>query len=140
MLAISRLDNLQAAILNVKLDDFAGWVDRRREIASMYRQGLSEIPMVKLPNFDDLRYYDVFQNYVIRAQSRDALAVHLEEKEVEVLISWNKPMHHHQALGLGHFNLPETENLCNEVLSLPMHPDLSNEQVDYVIEAVGTFY
>ncbi|MFH1560492.1 MAG: DegT/DnrJ/EryC1/StrS family aminotransferase [Chloroflexota bacterium] len=136
----TRLDNLHAAILNVKLRYFPGWIQRRREIADAYWSGLSEVPFIKVPHFHDPRYYDVYQNYVIRAERRDALVEHLRNKDIEVLISWEKPMHHHQALGLGHFSLPETEKLCGEVLSLPMHPDLSDEQVEYVIEAVRSFY
>lgn len=136
----TRLDNIHAAILNVKLRYFAGWLDRRREIAETYRDGLSEIPYVQLPHFDDPRYHDVYQNYVIRAERRDSLAAHLREKSVEVLISWTKPMHHQKALNLSHFKLPETERLCDEVLSLPLHPDLSDEQIEYVVETVLEFY
>lgn len=136
----TRLDNLQAAILNVKLKYFPGWLQRRQEIADAYWSGLSEVPFIKVPHFYDPRYHDVYLNYVIRAETRDDLAEHLRDKDIEVMISWPKPMHHHLALGLTHFSLPETEKLCGEVLSLPMHPDLSNEQVEYVIEAVRSFY
>ena len=75
-----------------------------------------------------------------RAAQRDSLAAHLEEKGVEALISWTKPMHHHETLNLGHFSLPETESLCNEVLSLPMHPDLDDDDIEYVIATVREFY
>ena len=58
----------------------------------------------------------------------------------EILVSWSKPMHYHDALGLGHFHLPKTEQISNEVLSLPMYPELSDEQVDIVINAMHKFY
>ena len=136
----TRLDNIQAAILNTKLAYFPGWIQRRREIASLYHQGLNEIPSVTVPHFDDSRFYDVYQNYVIRAAKRDSLAAHLEEKGVEALISWTKPLHHHESLNLGHFSLPETESLCKEVLSLPMHPDLDDGDIEYVVTTVREFY
>lgn len=136
----TRLDNLQAAILNVKLKYFPGWIERRREIADAYWNGLSEVPFLRVPHFHDPRYHDVYQNYVVRAERRDELVAHLRGKDIEVLISWEKPMHHHQALHLTHFSLPKTEQLCNEVLSLPLHPDMSDVQVEYVIETVRSFY
>jgi len=140
----SRLDNLQAAILDVKLKYLPQWIERRRELASLYHQGLSDLQELKLPPSpqSDGRFFDVYQNYVIRARAkeRDRLATHLEESGIETLISWPKPMHHHKALGLGHFHLPKTEQISNEVLSLPMYPELSDVQVKYVIEAIHKFY
>jgi len=138
----SRLDNLQAAILNVKIKYFPGWVERRREVASMYQQGLSDIPNLQLPPppESDGPYYDTFQNYVIRAQDRDKLHAYLTESGIETLIIWPKPMHHQMALNLSHFQLPVTEQLAQEVVSLPMNSELSNEQVELVIESVRKFY
>ena len=136
----SRLDNLHAAILDVKLKYLPKWIERRREIANLYYQGLSDLPELKLPPHSDNRFFDVYQNYVIRSKERDRLAAHLEESGIETLISWHKPMHRYDALGLGHFNLPKTEQLSNEVLSLPMYPELSDEQVGYVVDAIGNFY
>ena len=138
----SRLDNLQAAILDVKLNHFPEWIERRRELASLYHQGLSDLQELKLPPSpqSDDRFFDVYQNYVIRAKERDKLVAHLEESGIEILVSWSKPMHHHEALSLNHFHLPKTEQISNEVLSLPMYPELSDEQVEYVIESIHNFY
>ena len=138
----SRLDNLQAAILSVKLKHLPKWIERRRELASIYHQGLSDLQELKLPpppRSDD-HFFDVYQNYVIRANERDRLVAHLRESGIEILISWHKPMHHHDALGLKHFHLPKTEQVSNEVLSLPMYPELSDEQVKYVVDAISNFY
>lgn len=138
----SRLDNLQAAILNVKLKHLPQWIERRRELAKAYHKGLSDIPYLELPpppKSSD-RYFDVFTNYVVRTQERDRLVDHLRECSIEVLISWPKPMHHHKVLGLGHFYLPETERISKEVVSLPLNSEISNEQVEYVIESVRGFY
>ena len=137
----SRLDNLQAAILNVKFKYLPSWIERRREVASMYHQGLSDLSYLRLPPPEsDGHYFDTFQNYVIRAQDRDKLAAYLAESGVETLISWPKPMHHQKALNLSHFRLPVTEQLSGEVLSLPMNTELTNEQVEFVIESVRKFY
>ncbi|MFC2059686.1 DegT/DnrJ/EryC1/StrS family aminotransferase [Chloroflexota bacterium] len=137
----SRLDNLQAAILDVKLKHLPDWLERRRELAGLYQDGLSVLPQIKTPPPpQNGRYYDVYTNYVVRAQKRDELATYLGQCGVEVLISWAKPMHHHQGLGLGHYHLPETERISKEVISLPLYPELDNEQVEFVIESIRTFY
>jgi dTDP-4-amino-4,6-dideoxygalactose transaminase len=138
----SRLDNLQAAILDIKLRYLPKWIERRRELANLYHKGLSNLPQIKLPpppNSQN-RYFDVFTNYVIRARDRDRLVVYLKEKGIEVLISWPKPMHHHEGLNLKHFNLPVTEQISREVVSLPLFPELSNEQIEFVIDAIRRFY
>jgi dTDP-4-amino-4,6-dideoxygalactose transaminase len=138
----SRLDNLQAAILNVKLKHLPEWIDRRREVASQYHQVLYDLQELKLPPqpHSNNRSFDVYQNYVIRVKERDRLVEHLRKAGIEILISWPKPMHHHDALRLKHFHLPKTEQISNEVLSLPMYPELSDEQVEFVIDSVRKFY
>lgn len=138
----SRLDNLHAAILNAKLKYLPQWLERRREIAALYNEGLSDLPALKLlpPPQARGRYYDVFQNYVISTKKRNELVNHLRENGIEILISWPIPMHHQKALRLNHFELPETEAISREVLSLPMYPELSNEQVEFVVDAVHNFY
>ncbi len=138
----SRLDNLQATILDIKLKRLPRWIERRRELANLYEQGLSGLSQIKTPPPPQSQdhYFDVYQNYVVRAQERDKLAAHLRECGIEVLISWPKPMHHHEALRLGHFRLPETERISKEVLSLPMNTEINNEQVGFVIESIHDFY
>ena len=136
----NRLDNLQAAILNVKIKYLSNWIKRRREVAEMYRKGLSSIPYLKLPHFSGNKYFDVYQNYVIKAERRDQLTAFLKEKGVETLISWPKSLHFHKGLNLRRFNLPETEKASKEVLSLPMNPEIDDGQVNYVIDSVNKFY
>lgn len=138
----SRLDNLQATILNVKLKYLPRWIERRRELANIYDQGLSHLPNLKLPPPPQSSgsYFDVFTNYVVRAKERDKLVAHLKKCGIEVLISWPKPMHHHTALGLEHFHLPVTEQLSKEVLSLPLNTEITDEQVEFVVNAVHKFY
>jgi dTDP-4-amino-4,6-dideoxygalactose transaminase len=132
----TRLDNLHAALLNMKFKYFEQWVTRRREIAQMYDEefrGIDDLVIHPRSNGD---YYDVYQNYVIRSKERDDLVNHLRNSGIEVLISWPKPLHKQKALGLSHFDLPKTEQISAEVISLPMYPELTDEEVQYVIEAV----
>ena len=138
----SRLDNLQAAILNVKFRYLPGWIKRRRQIAGLYEKGLKGISGVKLPPppGSDQRYFDIYQNYVIRAEKRDELAAYLKGKGVEIIISNPIPVHHQKALGLSHFRLPNTERFAKEVISIPNIPELKDEQVQYVIRTIGDFY
>ena len=137
----SRLDNLQAAILDVKLKYLPDWIERRRELAMLYEKGLSNLPQIQTPPPPQQgRYFDVYTNYVVRAQERDRLVVHLRECGIEILISWPKPMHHQKKLGLSHFHLPETERTSKEVLSLPLNTEINNEQVEFVIESIRNFY
>lgn len=138
----SRLDNLQAAVLNVKLNHLPKWIERRREIAEMYQAGLSDIAAIKMPPAPDSdnRYFDAFQNYVLRVEKRDELFAHLKEQGVETLIKDPVPTHWQEGLKLKHFNLPFTEQLAKEVISLPMYPELTDDEVKYVIEKVKEFY
>jgi dTDP-4-amino-4,6-dideoxygalactose transaminase len=138
----SRLDNIQAAILNVKMKYLSQWIERRREIAKIYQEGLSDVTEVKLPPPPTTSgpYFDVYQNYVIRTKERDKLVEFLEKNGVETIVSWRIPNHLYPALNLNHFSLPMTEKLSNEVVSLPMFPELTDEQVHYVIYVVRDFY
>jgi dTDP-4-amino-4,6-dideoxygalactose transaminase len=136
----TRLDNLHAAILNMKLNYFDEWVKRRRDIAKIYNEGLSGVgDIITHPRAND-DYFDVYQNYVIRSNHRDALAKHLRDSGVEVLISWSKPLHKQKTLGLDHFHLPMTERISAEVISLPMYPELADEEVEMVINTVRSFF
>jgi len=138
----SRLDNIQAAVLDVKLRHLPEWIERRRELANLYNRGLSEIDTVRLPPSPCLnsQFFDVYQNYVIRSKERNRLRAHLKDMGIETLVSWAKPMHHNVALNLNHFCLPETEKISQEVLSLPMYPELSDEQIEYVVKTIQKFY
>jgi len=138
----SRLDNIQAAILNVKLKYLPKWIERRRKIARIYQEGLSDTVAVKLPPQPTTTgpYYDVYQNYVIRVEDRDELVKFLEKNGIETMVSWRIPNHLQPSLNLKHFSLPKTERLSNEVVSLPMYPELTDEQIHYVIDVIRDFY
>jgi dTDP-4-amino-4,6-dideoxygalactose transaminase len=136
----SRLDNLQAAVLNAKLPCLRGWIERRREFARIYDDGLAAINGVRRPPLPDTRHHDVYQNYVIRAQRRDELAAHLQANGVEVIVSNPTPVHKHPELDLERFNLPVTTKLATEVISLPLVPELEAAQIEYVTSVVRAFY
>ena len=138
----SRLDNIQAAMLNVKMKYLPLWIERRREIASIYQRGLENIGDITLPPKPSIEkdHFDVFQNYVIRTGKRDHLFEFLIEEGIETLISWPIPTHHHKSLNLSCYNLPKTEQLSKEVLSLPLFPELKNEKIEYIINTVQNFY
>lgn len=134
------LDNVQAALLNIKLKYFPKWLKRRREIANLYQKGLKNLFQVKTPHFNDPRFYDVYQNYVIRAERRDELVEYLKNNGVETLISWSVPTYKQPVMQPNKIFLPETEKICKEVISLPIYPELTNEQVQYVIDCIKEFY
>ena len=136
----TRLDNLHAAILNMKFNYFDQWIKRRRTIAKMYDEGLSDIPGLISHPISNSDYFDVYQNYVIRSKQRDQLVTHLRNHGIEVLISWSVPLHKQKALGLSHFNLPMTERISAEVISLPMYPELTDEEVQCVIETIKNIF
>ncbi len=137
----SRLDNLQAAVLNVKMNYLPQWLERRRDIAKTYNAGLADVKQVKTPfGFESEDRYDVFQNYVLRAEKRDELYGFLKEKEVETLIKDPVANHLQEGLNLSYFSLPFTELLSKEVISLPMYPELIDEQIKYVVGCIKDFY
>ncbi|MCC2639808.1 MAG: hypothetical protein K0S45_221 [Nitrospira sp.] len=138
----SRLDNLQAAILNVKLKHFSGWIQRRRCIAEAYHKGLADIPQLRLPYFPDEKHFDVFLNYAVRAERRDELVTFLKKRGIEPLtpLSLVTPVHRHKALRLDHLSLPMTETIAKEFLYLPIGPELGDDQIRYVIACMHDFY
>lgn len=137
-----RLDNIQAAILNLKFKYFPSWIKRRREIASVYNSFLGKVEGVEVPPApdSDSRHFDNFQNYVLKVQKRNQLKEFLEEKGVETLVKDPIANHFQQGLGLSHFKLPYSEKLAEEVISLPMYPELTGEQVEYAAKCVEEFY
>jgi dTDP-4-amino-4,6-dideoxygalactose transaminase len=134
------LDNVQAAVLDVKLRHLPEWINHRRKMATLYCQGLAGIPDVKLPHCDGEGHFDVFQNFVIRTRDRDRLREHLRNDGIETLVSWPKPMWQHHALGLPDPHLPTTVAICREVLSLPMSAETTPEHVETTVQSIRRFF
>ncbi|MFW9929715.1 MAG: DegT/DnrJ/EryC1/StrS family aminotransferase [Candidatus Thorarchaeota archaeon] len=135
----SRLDNLHAAFLDAKLKHIPDWIKRRREVANMYNTAFKEINDLHIPFFPDNRFFDVYQNYVVQTSKRDEFVRFLRESGVEVLISWPVPMHKQPSLNLN-FDLPKTEEISRTVVSLPLYPEIKNEEVQYVIDVVKEYF
>ena len=137
----SRLDELQAAILRVRLRHLDAENEARRRLAARYDAALAGLP-ITLPTFrpDDCPVYHL---YVIRTAARDALAAHLRDCGIGTAVHYPAPVHRQPAyahLGYGPGSLPATEAAAAEVLSLPMYPDLSEAAVDAVVAAIGEFF
>lgn len=138
----SRLDNLQAAILDFKLKSFPQDIERRRAVASLYQEGLEDLDALTLPPApdDDPRHFDVYQNYELEADDRDALRDHLRSCGVHTIIQWaGTPVHQFTELGFNE-SLPITDAFFRRCLMLPMNVALEDDDVEYVIQCTRAFY
>ena len=138
----SRLDNLQAAILDYRLDSYPAAIQRRRELASLYEARLGEMRELTLPPgpHASVRHFDVFQNYEIEAERRDALREHLKARGIGTLVQWGgKAVHEFKALGFTQ-SLPNTERLFTRCLMIPMNLTVSDDDVRYVASTIREFY
>ncbi len=134
------LDNVQAAVLDVKLRHLPEWIEHRRSIASLYRKGLEAIEELRLPHFSGSEYFDTYQNYVIRTECRDELREYLKANGVETLVHWRKPMWEHKDLALDNPRLSETESICREVISLPMSAETTPQHVEMTVGCIRDFF
>jgi len=137
----TRLDNMQAAILNVKMNELQKWNDRRREIAAMYQMRLKECP-IYLPT-DAGKERAVYHTFIIQTDRRDELQTYLGTKNIDTKIHYPIPIHLQKAaayLGAKKGDYPVTEKQCATILSLPIFPQLTNEQVEYVCDNIVAFY
>lgn len=140
----SRLDELQAAVLNVKFPHLDKWSEMRRKNADTYTSLLKEkvgdhvvTPVEKEGN------YHVFHQYTLRVEKRDELQKYLQDQGVSTMIYYPLPLHVQpvfQELGYKEGDLPITEKAAKEALSLPMFPELKREQQEYVVEKIAEFY
>lgn len=138
----SRLDNMQAAILHMYLNEFDQVVARRREIASLYEELLTECGKLTLPPGpnSDPNHFDTYQNYELLAEDRDALKSYLHESGVGTLVQWGgKGIHQFSKLGLGR-PLPNADRFFQKCIMLPMNMSISDEDVEYVAQKVIAFY
>jgi dTDP-4-amino-4,6-dideoxygalactose transaminase len=137
----SRLDNMQAAILNVKLKELDQWTKRRREIAGMYQNGLKGLPMI-IPA-DKPNEKAVYHTFIIQTEHRDELKKHLAEQGIDTKVHYPLAIHQQEAAkGLGYKkgDFPKTDRQVETILSLPVYPELTNEQVNYIIEHIRSFF
>ena len=139
----SRLDEMQAALLRVKLSYLDQETQRRREIALRYTQGIQN-PLLTLPLSTTATPADlekhVFHVYVIRCAQREALQQHLQQAGVQTLIHYPTPPHQQKAYPeLNHLHFPLTETIHKEVLSIPISPVMTDQEIEQVISACNSF-
>jgi dTDP-4-amino-4,6-dideoxygalactose transaminase len=132
-----RMQGFQGAVLRIKLRHLYAWTARRQEIAREYRRLLAgarvEIPV------DDPRDECVYHQFAIYVANRNAVIAHLTEREIETVVHYPRPIHlqpAYSSLGCPAGTFPRVELACERVLSLPLHPGLTNEQIEYVARSV----
>jgi len=133
----SRLDEIQAAILAVKLRHLDEENARRVELAKTYDEALTDTSLTLPSSVEGTDH--VYHQYVVRAEDRDELQAYLGEREIGSLIHYPVPVHRQPAytcLASGPEGLRNTDRVCQEILSLPMHPQLSKESLDVTISAI----
>jgi len=137
----SRLDEIQAAVLRVKLRHLSDWQHARRSNAAEYTRLLQQVPGV-MPPFEPQGFEHVYHQYTIRSEQRDALQQHLAARKIGSTVYYPHPLHlQHLYAHLGHKagDFPHAERAAQEVLSLPMYPELRKDQIARVVEAIAEF-
>jgi len=137
-----RLHAIQAAFLRVKLPHLGAWNEGRRRVAAEYREALAGVPEAR-PIAEAAYASHVYHLFVIRAERRDALQAHLAARHIGTGLHYPLPLHLQPAyrhLGLGRGAFPVAEAAADQVLSLPMFPELTAAQVEIVADAIRAFY
>ncbi|OQA03887.1 MAG: dTDP-3-amino-3,6-dideoxy-alpha-D-galactopyranose transaminase [Planctomycetes bacterium ADurb.Bin401] len=134
----SRLDELQAAVLRVKLAHLDEDNSKRMRIAKMYNNQFAGMDLILPKNRKDCTH--VYHLYVIRTKKRDEMLRYLKKNQIAAAIHYPLPVHLQPAYNQGQNNVNITENLAKEILSLPMYPQLSDSDVQIIIDAVKGFY
>ena len=139
----SRLDSMQAAILDIKLKYLDDYAKARNKAASFYNEKLGQNPAISIPAKADFSTH-VFHQYTLKANgfNRDELIKHLGEKNIPAMIYYPVPLHLQKAYahhGYKEGDLPVTEDLSRVVFSLPMHTELSDDQLHYICDSILEF-
>ncbi|MEW6235188.1 MAG: DegT/DnrJ/EryC1/StrS family aminotransferase [Candidatus Omnitrophota bacterium] len=135
-----RLDALQAAFLSAKLCHLDERIAKQREVADFYRQQLQDVVWVPT---DQPHEYAIYQTFIIQTDRRDELARYLDERGIETRIHYKTPLHLQPAaeyLGYKPGDFPVTERQCERILSLPIYPELTEEQISFVVEEIERFF
>lgn len=131
----SRLDALQAALLLIKLPHLEEWNERRRRLASRYADLLAETD-IALP-LEAAGNRHVYHLYVVRAGARDELVSRLKGQGIQALVHYPRPIHRHEAYRRLERSLPISERLCDEVLSLPLYPELRDGELERTADVLN---
>jgi dTDP-4-amino-4,6-dideoxygalactose transaminase len=135
-----RLDAIQAAVLRVKLRYLDGWTEKRRRNAALYDNLLSRL-LLRTPHVEDHNFC-IFNQYVIRVRERDNLMSFLKQRGVGCEIYYPLPLHLqkcYEQLGYREGDFPEAEKAAGEALAIPVFPELTEEQSQYVVEQIASF-
>jgi dTDP-4-amino-4,6-dideoxygalactose transaminase len=138
----SRLDTMQAAVLRVKLRHLQSWHESRREKALRYNDIFRSFPQVQIPYVRDYNYH-IFHQYTIIVEDRDGLKEFLKSRDIGFDIYYPVPLHLQECyknLGYKKGDLPASEDLANRVISLPIFPELTESEQDFVADTVKEFY
>ena len=138
----SRLDTIQAAVLLAKLPYLDGWIEARRRHAALYDELLADLVPVRTPVVAGETFH-TYNQYTIRVERRDGLRDHLSSRGIGTGVYYPTPLHLQpcfRSLEYAVGDLPVSERLCDEVLSLPVYPELGEERARVVAEAIRTFY
>ncbi|WP_346934850.1 DegT/DnrJ/EryC1/StrS family aminotransferase [Clostridium sp.] len=139
----SRLDAMQAAVLRVKLKYINNAIENRNRVAKLYTEGLKNVEGVKVQGIKAANQHNVYYVFNIFAENRDGLAEYLKSKGVATSIYYPKPLHLQKCfeyLGYKEGQFPVTEKMCEQILALPIYPELTNEEVQYICECIKEFY
>jgi dTDP-4-amino-4,6-dideoxygalactose transaminase len=136
-----RLDGIQGAVLTVKLKYLDQWNEKRRNNAALYDELLADVPITRPKT--ETNNVSIYHQYTIRAPRRDDLQKYLKERGIGSGIYYPVPLHLQKCfsdLGYRRGDYPVSEELCEEVISLPIYPELTKKQIEYVAEIIGSFY
>ncbi|MFQ5893427.1 MAG: DegT/DnrJ/EryC1/StrS family aminotransferase, partial [Nitrospinota bacterium] len=138
----SRLDSIQAAILLVKMKYLDEWTERRRANAAFYQEALGSVPGLRVP-VERPHERAVYHTFVVQAERRDELQRHLAERGVGTAVHYPIPIHLQEAargLGYPRGSFPVAERQAGQILSLPVYPELTREDLHHVVGATRSFY
>lgn len=137
----ARLDTLQAAILKIKLRYLEGWTSRRQEIAQVYLKELQSLPIALPKTREDSTH--VYHHFVIKTDQREALQQHMKAEGVSSGIHYPVPMHLQPAmkdLGFKTEDLPITESTVDQILTIPLFPEMNDKQIAHVVDVIRNFF
>ncbi|MCH8903857.1 MAG: DegT/DnrJ/EryC1/StrS family aminotransferase [Bacteroidetes bacterium] len=139
----SRLDTIQAAILKIKLNYLDEYIAKRQEAANYYNEAMVEIDQIQTPVTSDFSTHVFHQYTILMETGRDDLKAHLEKEDIPSMVYYPVPLHLQPAysyLGYKEGSFPVTELLAKQVLSLPMHTELDNEQLEFICSTIKSFF
>lgn len=139
----SRLDAIQAAVLNEKIKHLDDFIDRRRQVAAFYHDALKELSFLQLPRHINKSDHS-FNQFTVRVPGgrRDHLKQYLSEAGIPGMVYYPLPLHKQpvfESHGLANLTLPVSEMLCDQVLSLPIHTEMTGEQLEYITDKIQQF-